>query len=672
MQREEFAGGLTVLTEGQFSNKLYVVETGYVQITVRSNFVKTIGKGGVIGDLSLTNTDEVIPMKSTAHCITKAILWSLSIEDLKRIEFTASSEMLLRGSLYEYFGVDKYSTEHDKIDLFVKSMVREEVKGGTTLIVEGDVGNKLFIIESGFFQISIKGQFIRTVGKGKVLGDLALLYDAPRSASAHAITDATIWSLHRDAFRQINIESSSNQFKKRAKWLINCPELAALSAVNFTRLVNSFQTKEVGEGVNVYLSKTLAIECVLIESGRAAVYIPSDDVMVGKSPAEMEAYLGVSRPAPEMRLKLSRELADYINGKGISLDEVDVDSTTDSSNGRSRPDSAQQVQEEVAALRLMGEGGRRPEGYFVCEVGEGCLLATGALKQTAENDTSNAWKCVNRTWKFADGAWHALKTSYGIQSPMTVRTLEPLKVCAFSFEAYDRLLESPDSVAVDETVGDEKSEKSMSFSLQSESTSTDLAKGVYDVSMFRAKYVLGKGSFAIVLLAELRADETHETVFALKIYDKKDVAANKQLKNVTRSCQLLKKITSPHVLKLHGTFQTPHQLYMVTEPLLHGSLWDVMTDAPFSRLGLPAPLVQYYAASLILALAHVHSIGAGYRELKPENVMFDGGGVLRLIDFGMCKKIPYTKTDSRGIQKLYAKSYTLFGTPGEDSNAVGG
>ena len=664
MQREEIAGGTTLLTEGQFSPKLYVIETGYVQITVKSSFVKTLGKGATVGELSLAPPEEPLPLKSTAHCITKAVLWSLDKEDLRRIELTASSEMLLRGSLYEYFGVDKYSVENDKIDLFVKSMEREEIQGGTTLIVEGEVGNKLYIIESGYFQISIKGQFIRTIGKGKVLGDLALLYDAPRSASAHAITEAVVWSLHRDAFRQINIESSSNQFKKRAKWLINCPELGSLSAVNFTRLVNSFQVKEVPEGTTLYLAKSIATDCILIESGKAAVFVPSEDVVSGRSPGEVDTLLGISRPFVELKRKLSRELVDFINGKSISLDDIEVETadTRPESMYSSRPESTP-MHDDILANRPDILNMKRSDGIFVCEVNDGCLLATGALKQGSETDANNAWKCTNRTWKFADGAWHALKTSYGIQSPMTVRTLEPCRICAFSFEAYDKLLDSPEPVAVDDNITEERSDKSISYSLQSEANSENF-KTSFDVSMFRARCVLGKGSFAIVLLAELRSDESRETVFALKIYDKKDVAQNSQLKNVLRSSQLLRKMNSPFIMRLHGTFQTPHQLYMVLEPLLHGSLWDVMTDPPFSKLGLPGLLVQFYAASIILGLSHVHSVGAAYRELKPENVMFDAAGYPRLVDFGMCKKIPYVKTDSRGSQKLFSKSYTLFGTPG--------
>ena len=671
MERHEFTGGTTILSEDQFSTKIYVIELGYVQISKKSQFLRTLGKGAVLGEMSLDD-QELIPLTSTAHCITKAILWSLSKSELKRIEFKASSAMLLRGALQEYFGLN--STEQDKLDLFVNSMVREEIKSGTTLIVEGDVGSRLYVIESGYFQISVKGNFVRTIGTGKILGDLALLYDSPRSASAHAITDSVVWSLHRDSFRLINVQTSSNLFKKRAKWLINSPELGCLSSVNFTRLVNSFQTKEVREGATLYLSRTLCTDCILIESGRAVIYVPSEEPLVGMDPAQVDDYLGISRPPLVPKRKLTSELMEYFEGRPAPVPssediEADIDSVYYSSpvidaedaggitfdNGASAPNSRR------------GSYKAKPEGYMVCEVYEGCLLGTGALRQA--NDESNAWKCSNRTWKFSDGAWHALKSSYGVLAPFTVKATTPCKLCAFSFEAYDQLLEPPDSVEVSDVSEEVRSEPSMCVTTHSETLNPNKSLN-YDISMFRAKYVLGKGSFAIVLSAELRSGEPVRSCYALKIYDKMDIVSRKQLKNVLKSVLLLRKMNSPFIMKLHGTFQTAHQLYLILEPLLHGCVWDLMTEPPFGKIGLPPQLVQFYTASIVLALAHIHSLGAGYRELKPENIMIDSKGYIRLIDFGMCKKIPFSKTDSSGCVKFYSKSYTLFGTPGTISIRV--
>ena len=51
------------------------------------------------------------------------------------------------------------------------------------LITEGEPGNKLYIVETGELEVTINGDYIRTMTVGSMLGELALLYDAPRSAT---------------------------------------------------------------------------------------------------------------------------------------------------------------------------------------------------------------------------------------------------------------------------------------------------------------------------------------------------------------------------------------------------------------------------------------------------------------------------------------------------------
>ena len=61
---------------------------------------------------------------------------------------------------------------------------------------------------------------------------------------------------------------------------------------------------------------------------------------------------------------------------------------------------------------------------------------------------------------------------------------------------------------------------------------------------------------------------------------------------------------------------------------------------------------------MISAFGYIHSLGVAYRDLKPENLLMDASGYIKIIDFGFAKHIPFTK---RG--KMHNKSYTLCGTP---------
>ena len=130
--------------------------------------------------------------------------------------------------------------------------------------------------------------------------------------------------------------------------------------------------------------------------------------------------------------------------------------------------------------------------------------------------------------------------------------------------------------------------------------------------------------------------------------------------------RLLAYMDSPFVMKLYGTYQTPHTLVMVSEPLNCGDLWSIIYETPpFSENnGLPFDLASFYATCLVWGLSHIHEKGVVYRDLKPENIMLDDKGYIRIIDFGFSKRVPYTKKDSSGVVKVLAKAYTICGTPG--------
>jgi serine/threonine protein kinase len=70
------------------------------------------------------------------------------------------------------------------------------------------------------------------------------------------------------------------------------------------------------------------------------------------------------------------------------------------------------------------------------------------------------------------------------------------------------------------------------------------------------------------------------------------------------------------------------------------------------------PAVKFYAANVILAFKHLHSKGIAYRDLKPENLLINSNGYLKMIDFGFAKKFPFMKNDVK-----QDKTYTLCGTP---------
>ena len=176
-----------------------------------------------------------------------------------------------------------------------------------------------------------------------------------------------------------------------------------------------------------------------------------------------------------------------------------------------------------------------------------------------------------------------------------------------------------------------------------------------------------QGSFGYVRLVKTKVEEDRKDFpaqYALKAMSKHAIVKDGQLAHTLDERMIAIEMKHPNVLQTFSTFQTPDEVYILTEYISGCDLWAVIHNdaAGLGDSGLPPHFVEFYAACAVEALGHVHSKGIAYRDLKPENMMVDGRGYLKLIDFGFAKRIPYT-VEVDGDTQLMPKSFTMCGTP---------
>lgn len=159
--------------------------------------------------------------------------------------------------------------------------------------------------------------------------------------------------------------------------------------------------------------------------------------------------------------------------------------------------------------------------------------------------------------------------------------------------------------------------------------------------------VLGKGSFGKVLLVRKKSNNK---LYAMKVLRKELVIMRRQVAHTKTERLILSEIDSPFVIKLHAAFQCDDMLYLVLDYCSGGELFFHL-----NRAGVfPENVARFYAAELVMAIADLHQNDVVYRDLKPENVLLDHFGHIKLADFGLCK---------RQVSSATTGCFSLCGTP---------
>ena len=96
----------------------------------------------------------------------------------------------------------------------------------------------------------------------------------------------------------------------------------------------------------------------------------------------------------------------------------------------------------------------------------------------------------------------------------------------------------------------------------------------------------------------------------------------------------MEKFDHPFIMGLEFAFQDADRLYLIMEFVNGGELFFHLKQV---KTGFDENRARFYAAEMILALEYLHKSGVVYRDLKPENVLIDIEGHIRLTDFGLSK-----------------------------------
>jgi len=148
---------------------------------------------------------------------------------------------------------------------------------------------------------------------------------------------------------------------------------------------------------------------------------------------------------------------------------------------------------------------------------------------------------------------------------------------------------------------------------------------------------IGTGKFSVVYRATSKADKNQE--YAVKEIEKK-LLKQEEKEFLLSETSVMKVLDHPNMIKLIDTIETKTNIYIITEIVKDGDMFDYITSREF--------LEEYDASwimkQLLISIFYLHSIGIIHRDIKPENILITLGQnhevkELKIIDFGFAKLV---------------------------------
>ncbi|XP_047327816.1 serine/threonine-protein kinase 38-like [Impatiens glandulifera] len=184
----------------------------------------------------------------------------------------------------------------------------------------------------------------------------------------------------------------------------------------------------------------------------------------------------------------------------------------------------------------------------------------------------------------------------------------------------------------DADVSEEDQNNLLKFLEKKETEYMRLQRHKMGVDDFELLTMIGKGAFGEVRICR---EKTTEHVYAMKKLKKSEMLRRGQVEHVKAERDLLAEVDSNCIVKLYCSFQDEEHLYLIMEYLPGGDMMTLL----MRKDTLTEDEARFYVAETVLAIESIHKHNYIHRDIKPDNLLLDKYGHLRLSDFGLCKPL---------------------------------
>ncbi|CAK66144.1 unnamed protein product (macronuclear) [Paramecium tetraurelia] len=562
------------------------------------------------------------------------------IENVKRVErdMQQSDIDLIIKSFKNHFVF--FSLPQDSLQQLIENMFYCTIKAGEFVFKQGNQASAYFVIERGQVEIIINENPIRVLQQGDQFGEIALLYNATRSASTKALTNCGFWSLERATFKKTIEEITLKEYDENRKFIDQVNFFSFMTTEQRDMIGHALITTKFNPGQNIVNEGDQADSFYVIKSGQ--VQILKGDKLIRKMGAkdsfgEQALYEKSVRGATvkaETEVKcvaLGRENLTKILGDKIQL--IIFNNIMRWSFEKSVVlKQLTKIQLEKISQKAKIENFKK--GQVIFEPNKPCDKLVVVLEGVLINSKQES---ISKGSCFGDQFLQ--KELYGSLIESAFSMVGDGVLATITYQALFKIFGGDLETVL------KKNENSHEKKIQQIGQREDASHIIVEDLVYIKK--LGEGQFGSVYLVK---HKEINKVFALKSVSKASIIEQNLEKHITQEKKVLEQINFPFIMGFVRTFKDDMSIYFLVDFIRGMELFDVIRDIGL----LSKPETQFYIGTIILCIEYLHSKSIVYRDLKPENIMVNAQGFMYLIDLGTAKPLLKAKA---------SRTYTIIGTP---------
>ncbi|KMZ56500.1 Protein kinase [Zostera marina] len=184
----------------------------------------------------------------------------------------------------------------------------------------------------------------------------------------------------------------------------------------------------------------------------------------------------------------------------------------------------------------------------------------------------------------------------------------------------------------DAEVSEEEQSNLLKYLEQKETEYMRLQRHKMGVEDFELLTIIGRGAFGEVRICK---EKSTGNVYAMKKLKKSEMLRRGQVEHVKAERNLLAEVDSDCIVKLYCSFQDEEYLYLIMEYLPGGDMMTLL----MRKDTLTENEAQFYVGQTVSAIESIHKHNYIHRDIKPDNLLLDRNGHMKLSDFGLCKPL---------------------------------